>query len=283
MGQRAGRRFAKYHGLGNDFVVVDGRDGPFAPWEAEAQAHCDRHLGIGADGLLFVSFDGERPRMRVINADGSVPEMCGNGLRCVAQHLVRTAGMLDTFVVETDAGPHTCRVLQDGRLSVDMRAASLAPQEIGIAGDTPWVDAPFAVGEESLRVTAVSMGNPHAVLFDERASDAAWRAQFGPTIGADKRFAHGVNVGFARCHDRSRLTLDVHERGVGWTQACGTGACAAAVAAVETGRADRGTGITVELPGGALEITVRGPGEPLTMTGPAVHVFDGQLDGQLDG
>lgn len=277
MGERVQRRFGKYQGLGNDFIVVDGRDGPLGPFRQAAQALCDRHLGVGADGVLFVDFDGERPRMGVINADGSVPEMCGNGLRCVALHLARTAGMVDAFTVDTDAGPHRCEQLADGRLSIEMRAASLVPAEIGIAGGAPWLDAPFVVGDETLAVTAVSMGNPHAVLFDERGDDAAFRGTFGPLIGGDARFTHGVNVGFARCRGRRDIRLDVHERGVGWTQACGTGACAAAVAAVETGRADRGTPVAVTLPGGTLEITVGAPGRPLRMTGPAVHVFDGNV------
>jgi diaminopimelate epimerase len=273
------RAFTKYEGIGNDFIVVEGH----AVSAEQAARLCDRHFGIGADGVLIVDSSGpSAPSMRVINADGSEPEMCGNGIRCVALHLLRSGKVSDgtDVTIETGAGPHRCRVTATGpgqaQVQVSMRAASLAPDEIGLAAKGPWVDASLAVGGQALRVTAVSMGNPHVVTFDD-VGEA--RHALGPLLGAHESFARGVNVGFARMLGDSRMELHVLERGSGWTLACGTGACAAAVAAVETGRARWGEPISVELPGGALEIVVPALGEPVRMTGPARHVFDGVLAG----
>jgi diaminopimelate epimerase len=270
--------FSKYHGIGNDFVVVEAQ----ALSPAQAVRLCDRHLGIGADGVLLLSGTNGRFRMQVINADGSVPEMCGNGIRCVALHLSRTRRAPEgDFDVDTDAGVHGCRVLatgEEGAIEVSMRAPSLVPGDVPVVGDAPMIDAELRFGARALRVTAVSMGNPHAVTFD-RVGDA--RLELAPLVQSDARFPHGVNVGFAELIGPRRVDLFVYERGAGWTQACGTGACAAAVAAVETGRARRGEPIEVRLPGGPLTIIVGAPDERLKMTGPAVHVFDGVVD--IDG
>ena len=270
--------FAKYEGLGNDFVVVDLERVGAAPTAEQVVHICDRHLGIGADGVLLVSSSGARPTMRVINADGSTPEMCGNGIRCVAMHLLRT-GRTPTnnrLVIETDSGPHACRVLYDSdSVEVAMRAPSLVPAAIPVVADDPVVDAPFDLLGQTVHVTAVSMGNPHAVLFDDVGPD---RAQLAPLLQRHERFPHHANVGFARVLGQELLEVSVFERGAGWTQACGTGACAAAVAAVETGRARRGVPIEVRLPGGPLQITVYDAGESITMTGPARHVFDGVIE-----
>jgi len=275
--------FSKYEGLGNDFLVVEAAAGSVLDTRQVAWL-CDRHRGVGADGVLFVSECDGRFRMDVINADGSVPEMCGNGIRCVALHLVRSARASGhELEIDTAAGPHPCRVLGatansgadvEREVEVSMRAASLAPAEIGLAAEAPWVDAALRVGEATLHVTAVSMGNPHAVTFD----DTGERAQLGPLLGQHPSFVRGVNAGFARMLDPQRLQLAVYERGAGWTQACGTGACAAAVAAVETGRAVRGTPLEVQLPGGSLTIVVPAAGERVRMTGPARHVFDGSVE-----
>jgi diaminopimelate epimerase len=223
--------------------------------------------------------------MRVINADGSRAEMCGNGLRCVALHLVRTgaASVGERFVVDTDAGPHGCRVLAldgaTGTVEVDMRPASLLPADVPVRSDAPWIDAEVEVHGTPLRVTAVSMGNPHAVVFD---AVGPARATLGPALQHDARFPEKANVGFARLlasdeREARAIELFVYERGAGWTEACGTGACAAAVAAVETGRVPRGEAVEVRLPGGALSIVVGRTGEPIRMTGPARHVFTGRV------
>jgi diaminopimelate epimerase len=265
-------RFAKYEGLGNDFLIVDRTPDALPP--ETVQRLCDRHLGVGGDGVLFIG--GEGPTMRVVNADGSVPEMCGNGIRCVALHLVRSGRVKDSeFDVATDAGPHRCRVQQaSGLVEVTMRPASLRPEDLPLVSEGPMVDAPFRVGEVLLRVTAVSMGNPHAVTFDQVHAE---RRVIGPLVQGDSRFPQGVNVGFASPDGEGGLELHVLERGSGWTRACGTGACAAAVAAVETGRARRGEPLRVTLPGGPLTIRVGAADEPVLMTGPARHVFDGEI------
>jgi len=263
-------RIDKYEGRGNDFVVVgEGRERA----DAAAAFLCDRHRGVGADGVLLTGVEAGRPFMRVRNADGSTPQMCGNGVRCVALYL-RERGLVDTdaFELDTDAGPHAVRVLGDGRVQVDMRPASLRPEDLPLRSDAPWIDEAIEVAGHALRVTAVSMGNPHAVTFD-----AVDRAAIGPALEVDPRFPERVNAGFARV-EAGVVELAVWERGVGWTQACGTGACAAAVAAVQTGRAPRGEAITVRLPGGELEIVVGEPGTPVRMTGPARRVFSGVVE-----
>ncbi|AKF09957.1 diaminopimelate epimerase [Sandaracinus amylolyticus] len=268
--------FEKYEGLGNDFVVVEGTSSMLST--DDVMRICDRHRGIGADGVLFTGVSAGRPFMSVINADGSTAEMCGNGLRCVALHLVRR-GLVDgrTFDVDTDAGPHAVRVLEvaaPGRVEVSMRAPSLAPRDVPARFDAPLIDGELRADGVVLHGTAVSMGNPHLVTFD--APDAA-RLRLGPMLQDDRRFPEKVNVGFATMKGRGAMQLHVYERGSGWTQACGTGACAAAVAAVETGRASRGAPIEVVLPGGPLEIVVGEAGERVRMTGPARHVFSGRL------
>lgn len=273
-----GLRFAKYEGLGNDFVIVP-EDAAGSMSARAAAAICDRHRGIGADGVLIVS----RERMRVINADGSQPEMCGNGLRCVALHLVRTGVMQAgrEFTVETDAGPHTCFVATNARESdvrIAMRPAALAPNDVPVVAERVVLDQPFDVPGaqyEPVHLSCVSMGNPHAVTFDDVGVNA--RAVLGPLLEKHARFPHAANIGFARVLGPSRIELAVWERGVGFTEACGTGACACAVAAVETGRAQRHTPIEVALPGGSLTITVGAGDERIIMSGPARHVFDGEL------
>jgi diaminopimelate epimerase len=268
--------FSKYEGLGNDFVIVDVDAWGSRP-DRDAIAICDRFTGVGADGVLVV--DARAPSMRVINADGSTSEMCGNGLRCVVLHLARRGAFTGSeVVVQTDAGPHPSVVVstfdRGAEVEVHMRVPSLAPADLPLVASAPLVDAPFVDG---VRFTGVSMGNPHAVTFD--TVDEHARLALGPRVQADVRFPEGVNVGFVRSTDDARtFDLDVFERGSGWTRACGTGACAAAVAAVVTGRARRHEPVVMRLPGGPLTITVGAEHEPVRMRGPARHVFDGVLD-----
>lgn len=265
-------RFEKYEGLGNDFVLLDD-DGAMGP--ERAAVICDRHRGVGADGVLVIGTTADGgPSMKVFNADGSVPEMCGNGVRCVGLYL-RAAGRVgdEPFELATDAGPHRVRVGDDGRVEVWMRPASLAPERVPIRSDHPWIDEPLEVEGRTVHVTGVSMGNPHAVTFDD-LGDA--RLALGPALEVDPRFPDKVNVGFAT-RTEAGLELAVWERGVGWTEACGTGACAAAVAAVHTGRAARFADLPVHLPGGELTIRVEEDGAPVRMTGPARRVFVGEL------
>jgi diaminopimelate epimerase len=254
--------FEKYEGLGNDFVVVEGT--PSSLEVSEVRRICDRHRGVGADGVLFTGVSAGRPFMHVVNADGTTAEMCGNGIRCVALHLLRRGLVEDrSFEIDTDAGPHPIRVLEvaaPGRVEVGMRAPTVH-----------WTDRDIA----GVKVAFVSMGNPHAVVFDAAPE---LRRDLGPFLQRDAAFPEQANVGFARLHGTSRIELFVYERGSGWTEACGTGACAAVVAAVETKRVERGARIDVGLPGGTLEIVVGAPGERVRMTGPARHVFSGKVE-----
>jgi diaminopimelate epimerase len=270
--------FEKYEGIGNDFLIADDPEAHERLADrALVTRLCDRHRGVGADGILLAGIEGGRPFMRVRNADGSAPQMCGNGLRCVALHLVRTGRVdgAEPFEIDTDAGPHRVHVHEagdDGRVEVWMRAPSLRPRDLPLASDRPWVDEAIEVAGRLVRATAVSMGNPHVVLFEETGE----RDVLGPALERDPRFPERVNVGFAR-RTSDGIDLAVWERGVGWTMACGTGACAAAVAAVETGRARRGRELAVRLPGGELTIVVGGEHDRVRMTGPARHVFSGRV------
>jgi diaminopimelate epimerase len=278
--------FSKYEGLGNDFVVIDDPHGPLHSQALTLAAQhavqiCDRHRGVGADGVLLVEHSAGSVAMRVINPDGSRPEMCGNGIRCVALHLVRT-GARDAgthFVIDTDAGPHTCRVERrsaESLVEVAMRAASLEPKTIPVVAERVVLDEPFEAAGSRLNFSCVSMGNPHAVTFDDVNHDS--RVALGPLFEKHARFPHGANIGFARIVAPQVIELAVYERGAGFTQACGTGACACAVAAVETGRAARHAPIEVRLPGGPLRIVVSALSDSILMTGPARHVFEGVIE-----
>jgi diaminopimelate epimerase len=243
----------------------------------QAIALCDRHRGVGGDGVLTV--DRDAPSMHVINSDGSVPGMCGNGIRCVALHLARRAGESTLDVaIDTLAGPHSCLVVNRPgaeSVAVQMAPPSLSPADLPLSSDVPWVDHPLSVAGRTLHLTGVSMGNPHAVTFDE-VGDA--RFELGAALQKDSaHFPEGVNVGFVSERRGNAMRLDVLERGAGWTQACGTGACAAAVAAVETGRASREEQLSIRLPGGTLMITVGAPGDTVLMQGPARFVFQGEV------
>jgi diaminopimelate epimerase len=269
--------FYKYEGLGNDFLIVekDALGGAQLTGE-QAMALCDRHRGVGGDGVITLDVDD--PSMHVINSDGSVPEMCGNGIRCAALHLARRAGHSALEVtIETLAGPHPCVVVnRPGAESVAVRMAppSLSPADLPLSSDVPWLDHALTVAGRTIQLTGVSMGNPHAVIFEE-VGDA--RFEIGPAIQSDPHFPEGINVGFVSEQSGSSMRLDVFERGAGWTQACGTGACAAAVAAVETGRAQREEQLSIRLPGGILTITVGAPGDTVLMQGPARFVFQGEV------
>ena len=257
--------FTKYEGAGNDFVVVDADDEARVSPELAAKI-CDRHFGVGADGVLLVlpsRTPGASHRMRVLNADGSVPEMCGNGLRCVALHLTKGSFQSSTVLVDTDAGLRSCLVEKEeteGSVVVDMG-------DVRVTG----VRALTAAGRTHEFVLA-DAGNPHAILFGTFSPEEI-RA-IGPTIATDASFPAGTNVEFATLRD-GRIELVVWERGVGITMACGTGACATAVAAWEKGLLPEGP-TRVKLPGGELVISRREPGHIL-MRGPARRVFRGTL------
>jgi diaminopimelate epimerase len=256
--------FWKYQGLGNDFVVVNG------PLMAADRARllCDRRRGIGADGVLTVlppRAEGAFAYMHIYNSDGSVAAMCGNGIRCAARHLAEVRGLDGAIVLDTDSGPRACTVHRGPGGAVE--AISV---EMGVAREEG--EQVFPVRGEPLRARRVSMGNPHAVLFDDPTQARA--RLVGPAIEA--AVPGGVNVGLARVRDGG-LDLVVWERGAGLTDACGTGACAAAIAAVRAGAVSGNAPIEVRLPGGALRIDVAAD-LSVTMRGPAERVFAGETD-----
>ncbi len=282
-------RFAKYHGLGNDFLVVDLRaatahDAAAAQDPSTVIALCDRNFGVGADGVLAVlpSTTGDDARMRVINSDGSEAEMCGNGLRCVVQELYERGGVRKPEIaVDTGAGRLVCEV-RDGGITVSMGAPRLTRGEIPMVGPLAerCVDQPIEVpGQPTRTITCVSMGNPHAVTFvGSREEARALATSVGPSIERHAYFPQRTNAEFAYVRSRTEIDLVVWERGAGLTLACGTGACATVVAAILTGRCDEGTAVTVHLPGGPLSIRVMPELANVRMHGPAVHVYDGEVD-----
>lgn len=277
--------FGKYHGLGNDFLVVDLRDGGGDGLDpAHVRALCDRQFGVGGDGVLPILppvTAGADARMRVQNSDGTDSEMCGNGLRCVVKYLYERGGIRkDRITVDTGAGPLACEVrVTEGRVdevTVDMGRPRLARGEIPMAGpaDERCVDVAF----EGMRVTGVSMGNPHAVFFVDAGDLMELAVSRGPGLEVHPMFPRRANIELARMISPSELELVVWERGCGITLACGTGACATAVAACLTGRAALDQELRVRLPGGALTIRVASDYRTVLMRGPAAHVFDGTVD-----
>ena len=274
------RAFVKMHGLGNDFVVMDRREVGVPLPPAEAVAVCDRHRGIGADGVLSLLPSRAAPfAMHVTNADGSIAEMCGNGLRCVTLYAV-SRGLLGRGggPIETGRGVLDCVVEPDGQIRVDMGEPVLDPERIPVRLPGPRAVAfPIDVAGERVAVTAVSMGNPHAVVFvPDDADPLSWAERLGPKLEKHPIFPKRTNAGFARVTGGS-IALVVWERGAGFTQACGTGACAAVVAACLTGRANTAESVLVSLPGGVLRIRVEADLSRVWMTGPAIEVFSGEL------
>jgi diaminopimelate epimerase len=264
MMRRVPLRFWKYHGLGNDFVLVEG---PLMD-PSRARRICDRRRGIGADGvvtLLPARTPGAALEMHIYNPDGSVAEMCGNAIRCLARHLAETRGLEGRIRIDTGAGTKECTVHRGPGGGIEAVSVEMGPARFEGEQD-------FRAGGESLHAVRVSMGNPHAVVFD-LAPSRERAAALGPTI--EQAVPGGVNVGFAR-PSASGLDLVVWERGAGLTDACGTGACAAAVAALRRGDVRAGAPVEVRLPGGALTITVSEDLSRVTMRGPAERVFDGE-------
>jgi diaminopimelate epimerase len=259
--------FHKYEGLGNDFIVVETM-GEAALTTERARSLCDRRYGIGADGVLLLlpPHDGAaEARMRVMNADGSVPEMCGNGIRCVAIHLARARGMrAGTIAIETDAGLHACTV-------EDVRGQGLVTVDMGIVRVLG--DRELTVAGEGVAVTVAEAGNPHAVLLGRFARADVDR--FGPRVERHAEFVRGTNVEFAHVRDDGGIDLVVWERGVGVTLACGTGACATVAVACHKALVACDAAIAVHLPGGSLDVTIASAHGRATMRGPARHVFSG--------
>ena len=270
-----GLGFDKYEGLGNDFVLVEAdREDAVSP--ALARALCDRRFGVGADGVLLLlppRTNAADARMKVLNADGSVPEMCGNGLRCAVLHHARSHGRRTGEVVfDTDAGPKPCVVDdQDGRglVTVDMGV-------VRVTGDVT-IDLDDHGAHDPWELSLADAGNPHAIT--TRAATRAVIDSVGPQLATHPRFPAGTNVEFA-VYRKGAIELVVWERGVGVTHACGTGACATVAVGVARGLVAAGEEVTVNLPGGPLSVTMRADGHAI-MRGPARHVFSGEASGSV--
>ena len=281
-------KFTKMQGVGNDFVVLDGVTQAVALTPALAKKLADRHFGIGCDQILLVEKPGSPGlpgsdradfRYRIWNADGGEVEQCGNGARCFAR-FVRDHGLTakDEIRVETLSGIITPRLEPDGQVTVDMGAPVFEPARIPFISDSAASVQPLDVDRRTVQISALSMGNPHAVQVVEDV-DAAPVLTEGPLIERHARFPQRVNAGYMQVVDRGRIRLRVFERGAGETLACGTGACAAVVAGIRRGLLD--SPVRVETRGG--ELTIRWEGadneqSAVFMTGPAVTVFEGEFD-----
>jgi len=273
--------FWKYHGLGNDFVVVENHDLDMPDDPDFVRKVCDRRTGVGADGILYIGPDDQADAfMRVLNSDGSEAEMCGNGIRCVAKHLfdfalvpsermrINTLDGVKDIIVQVENGEAV-------GATVDMGAPRLDRSDIPMAGQGRFVDGALEVDGRTITGTAVSMGNPHLIIFEALSDEEV--LELGPRLERHTLFPRRTNVEFVRMED-DVLVVSVYERGAGWTQACGTGACATAVAAGLKGLAPLGKDARVRLPGGELKINVAEDLSSVKMTGPAVRVFRGELE-----
>jgi diaminopimelate epimerase len=274
-------RFAKYQGIGNDFVMLADPDDEVTLTPALVRRLSDRRFGIGADGVIRVSHgDDSDLFMDYVNADGSVGEVCGNGIRCLAL-FARAERLTDatTLRVGTRAGTKLVRVLADGRVEVDMGPPGFAPAEIPVRWEGEHaLDVKLELPGEVVEVACLSMGNPHAVLFVDDPA-AAPVGTLGPALESHASFPNKTNVEFVRVLSAGRVYMRVWERGVGETLACGSGACAAAVAARLL--ADTRGSVVVALPGGELEVSWSGSlseEAPVLLTGPAAESFRGEID-----
>lgn len=286
--------FTKYHGLGNDFILIDNRHSSEPVITAEQAVElCDRHFGIGADGVIFAlpGHNGTDYTMRIFNSDGSEPEMCGNGIRCLAKFiadlerseihppqppLAKGEGESQVeYRIHTGAGVIITELRSDGQVKVDMGVPRLLAAEIPTtlaAADAKVIDVPIEVAGKSWAVTCVSMGNPHCITFVEDVS-AVILETVGPQFEHHQAFPQRTNTEFVQVIRSDYVKMRVWERGAGVTLACGTGACASVVAGVLVGKCDRTT--AVELPGGVLEIEWSEVSQRIYMTGPAQLVFTG--------
>lgn len=286
--------FTKMHGLGNDFVMLSGPDVAGLDLHPDRNREtleklaaflCDRHFGVGADGLILpvpsdnpAEFD---TRFVYLNSDGTWAEMCGNGIRCFALY-VRDLGLVrqDTFTAQTLAGPISPTINADRTVTVNMGAPILEPARIPFQAANaaePAQRLPISVLGYEIPVTPVSMGNPHCLIFQDELPEALDPATFGPALEKHAAFPAKTNVEFIETLSRNHLKVTVWERGCGFTLACGTGACATAVGAIMLGKADQD--VNVELPGGILRIQWSGqPDAPVLMSGPATYVFQGEIE-----
>ncbi len=270
-------RFSKMHGAGNDFAVLDCRGGEVLPDADTLRLMGHRHFGIGFDQLLAI----EKPHSaeavagyRIINQDGSFAGQCGNGARCVAHWLVlRGVANADTFALDSPAGLIQVSRGEHNRYTLNMGRPRFAPDDVPLVAEQASLSYQLPFDGQHIAFSAVSMGNPHAVIQVESCFDAPVE-RWGQAVQASNVFPEGVNVGFAEIVTRKHIRLRVYERGVGETLACGSGACAAAVSLVRLGLVDHR--LDVHLPGGMLEIEWAGNDADVLMTGPALLVYEGE-------
>ncbi|MDD5180117.1 MAG: diaminopimelate epimerase [Gallionellaceae bacterium] len=272
-------KFTKMHGAGNDFVVLDGVRQTLRLAPEQMRFLADRHFGVGCDQILLVETT-QHPdadfRYRIFNADGGEVEQCGNGARCFVR-FVHDQGLTHKreIVVETRSGLISPRLEEDGRVTVNMGAPVFEAARIPFDTDSDAVVQPLQVDGETVQITALSMGNPHAVQVVESVEFAPVSTQ-GALIEHHPRFPKRVNAGFMQVVDRGHIRLRVYERGTGETLSCGTGACAAVVAGIRRGLLDGH--VQVATKGGALNIAWAGNSAPVLMTGPAITVFEGEIN-----
>jgi diaminopimelate epimerase len=270
-------RFTKMHGLGNDFMVFDVPGPAAIPSPTVLRALADRRTGIGFDQAL-VLLPARDPHIdvyyRIFNADGSEVEQCGNGSRCIASLVARRLGKHEVHMDST-GGRVDATLHEDGQVALDMGLPNFDPAALPFEASREADVYPLQVGEKELQIGAVSMGNPHAVIQVHSVREAAVDT-LGPAVENHSRFPKRTNVGFMEVVSPGHIRLRVHERGVGETQACGTGACGAVAVGRKLGLLQEQ--VLVEAPGGTMTVTWPGPGKPLWLTGPAVRVFDGMVE-----
>jgi len=272
------QRFSKMHGIGNDFVVLDCQETPFSMSIAQIRAMADRHTGVGFDQLLSVGRSTDTScafYYGIANADGTPSGQCGNGVRCVAAWMHREGALAigETVRIESPSGAVAVRLIDANEVVVDMGEPMFEPAQSHFDAATTSTHYAIDVQGAALQIGVVSMGNPHAVIEVNDLHDPELD-RLGPLLSTHERFAEGVNAGFVQRMDRGHLMLRVHERGAGWTLACGTGACAAMAVLHRRGEVD--DSVQVNLPGGTLQIDWAGPGQPLWMSGSATFVFEGE-------
>ena len=270
--------FTKMHGLGNDFMVINQVTQNVELTPDMIRRWADRHTGVGFDQLLLVSPPTSPDvdfRYRIFNADGTEVEQCGNGARCFARFVYdKNLTNKNVIPVETNTGRIELQLVSGGLVTVNMGAPIFEPERIPLIAQQQQPLYQFTAEGETVQMACVSMGNPHGVLQVEDV-DTAPVATMGPRLEAHPNFPNKANIGFCQVVDRDNLRLRVFERGVGETRACGTGACAAAVANIAAGRVNNKVNVT--LPGGTLQIEWQGEGHPVLMTGPATTVYEGTI------
>lgn len=271
-------RFTKMHGLGNDFVMVDAITQRVSLSAQQIRHLADRHFGVGFDQLLMVEAPSNPDvdfNYRIFNSDGDEVEQCGNGARCFAR-FVRDQKLTHKKIirVSTRGGELTLNVQDNEDVSVNMGVAELSPNKIPFQTDKKALTYNITVDKQTINISAISMGNPHAVTIVDNVNTAPV-ATLGPKIEKHELFPQRCNAGFMQIMSRDEINLRVYERGAGETLACGTGACAAVVAGVLRGLLNNK--VTVNLPGGQLSIEWAGEGKPVIMTGPATRVFEGKI------